>query len=141
MKRRICDIKPRFYKTLAKQYITMKPNSMIIRGTFTTVGAFIDFFRINFNCSHCFMYLALPGKRPVVVISCRKSTYIILITETFFFYFLSFRNNRPKITTLPIPGNSTNILPLRPRIHLPFKRRTARHGIRRNSGRVNRSPK
>ena len=87
MKRRICDIKPRFYKTLAKQYITMKPNSMIIRGTFTTVGAFIDFFRINFNCSHCFMYLALPGKRPVVVLTWCKYRAFILTTKEISFYF------------------------------------------------------
>lgn len=54
-----------------------------------------------------------------------------------FGYFFIFRNNRPKITHLPTPSNSTNILPLRPLIHLPSERRTARHGIRRNSGRVN----
>ena len=57
-----------------------------------------------------------------------------------FGYFFIFRNKRPIITHLPTPSNSTNILPLRPLIHFPSERRTARHGIRRNSGRVNRSP-
>lgn len=38
-------------------------------------------------CSHCFYILALPGKRPVVVISCHKITVNILITKIFFFYF------------------------------------------------------
>lgn len=39
-------------------------------------------------CSHCFYLLALPGKRPVVVISCHKNTVNILITKTFIFYFV-----------------------------------------------------
>lgn len=59
-----------------------------------------------------------------------------------FGYFFIFRNNRPKTTHLPTPPNSTNILPLRPLIHLPSARRTARHGIRAipggSIGRLNR---
>lgn len=34
-----------------------------------------------------FIFLALPGKRPVVVISCHKNTGNILITKIFSFYF------------------------------------------------------
>ena len=58
-----------------------------------------------------------------------------------FRYFFIFLNNRPKTTHLPTSSNSTNILPFFPLTHLPLGRRTARHGLRRKSGRVSRSPK
>lgn len=94
--------------------------------------------------SHTILFFELPGKRPVVYFHATNIRIVFILPKELSFifaYFFIFRNNRPKTTHLPTPSNSTNILPLRPLIHLPSERRTARHGIRRNSGRVNRSPK
>lgn len=70
------------------------------RPTFTRNGRRVSYFVMSIPgkfkpeiadccfCSHCFYLLALPGKRPVVVISCHKNTVNILITKTFIFYFV-----------------------------------------------------
>lgn len=69
------------------------------RPTFTRNGRRVSYFVMSVpgkfkpeiaDCcfrSHCFYLLALPGKRPVVVISCHKNTVNILITKSFIFYF------------------------------------------------------
>ena len=70
------------------------------RPTFTRNGRRVSYFVMSVpgkfkpeiaDCcfrSHCFYLLALPGKRPVVVISCHKIAVNILITKIFSFIFV-----------------------------------------------------
>lgn len=60
-------------------------------------------------CSHCFYLLALPGKRPVVVISCHKNTVNILITKTFIFYFVFAAKKIFPIRRNVVPGTIKTI--------------------------------
>lgn len=60
-------------------------------------------------CSHCFYLLVLPGKRPVVVISCHKNTVNILITKTFIFHFVFAAKKIFPIRRNVVPGTIKTI--------------------------------
>lgn len=60
-------------------------------------------------CSHCFYLLALPGKRPIVVISCHKNTVNILIAKNFIFHFVFAAKKIFPIRRNVVPGTIKTI--------------------------------